>query len=131
MAHRSIAIVVRVGRTVLAVVLGYLTLILLTTLVQETLLGGVSYHHSTTAILIVAGLLTPLASVVAGFVTAAIAGRWLFIHNVPMAIAIAVETTVLYTTGRVDGPLWFEALAGGTLIAGAFAGAWLFRRMLR
>ena len=44
-----------------------------------------------------------------------------------MMLAIAVETTALYRTGRVDGPLWFESMAALALMGGVLLGAWLWQ----
>lgn len=106
-----------------AVAAGYILLVLLSTLVQEAWLGGVSYRDSSLKTLILAGIFTPVAGVIAGYATATIARRRPFLHALPICLAIAVETTVLYRTGKVDGPLWFEALAGATLIGGVILGA--------
>jgi hypothetical protein len=110
-------------RSAAAVAAGYILLVLLSTLVQEVWLGGVSYRDSNLATLILAGIFTPIAGVVAGFATATIARRRPLLHVLPICLAIALETTVLYRTGKVDGPLWFEALAGATLIGGVVLGA--------
>jgi hypothetical protein len=116
-------------RGTLAVICGYVVLVLLATLVQEFWLGGVSFRNSSNTTLVLAGVFTPLSAVVAGYVTASIARRWLIAHALPVCLAIAVETTFLYRTGRVDGPLWFEALAGASLIGGVFLGMWIWRRI--
>lgn len=110
-------------RSAAAVAAGYLLLVLLSTLVQEAWLGGVSYRDSSLKTLILAGIFTPVAGVIAGYATATIARRKPFLHALPICLAIALETTVLYRTGKVDGPLWFEALAGATLIGGVILGA--------
>jgi hypothetical protein len=109
-------------RSAAAVATGYVLLVLLSTLVQEAWLGGVSYRDSSLKTLILAGIFTPVAGAVAGFATATIARRRPFLHALPICLAIALETSVLYRTGRVDGPLWFEALAGATLIGGVVLG---------
>lgn len=110
-------------RSAAAVAAGYVLLVVLSTLVQEFWLGGVSYRGSNLTTLIFAGIFTPVSGIIAGFATAAIARRRPFVHALPICLAIALETTVLYRTGRVDGPLWFEALAGATLIGGVLLGA--------
>lgn len=114
-------------RSVAAVVTGYIVLVLLSTLVQEFWLGGVSYRNSSLKTLILAGIFTPMSAVIAGYVAAAIARRWLLAHALPICLIIATETTVLYRTGRVDGPLWFEAMAGATLIGGVLLGFLIWR----
>jgi len=121
--------IVLLVRSMLAVLCGYAVLVLLATLVQEFWLGGVSYRLSNMTTLALAGVFTPLSAVVAGFVTASIARRQLFAHVLPICLAIAVETTFLYRTGRVDGPLWFEILAAVSLIAGVLLGVWIWRRL--
>jgi hypothetical protein len=114
-------------RSVGGIVVGYVALVLASTFVQETMVGGVSFHHSLTSTLVLAGLLTPVAAVLAGFVTAIIAGRAPIWHVMPMCLAISAETTFLYVNHKVDGPLWFEGGAGVALIVGALGGAWAWR----
>lgn len=117
-------------RTVSAIILGYGVLILASTFVQETMFHGVSYQHSPLATLIVAGMLTPYSGMLAGMVTAAIAGRHFLLHVVPVSMWIGIETTMLYTRHIVDGPLWFEAGAGIALILGVFAGAFVWEEIV-
>ncbi|MBP6012051.1 MAG: hypothetical protein KBA31_07475 [Alphaproteobacteria bacterium] len=115
------------GRSALAMVSGYATFVVGAFVAQETILGGVSYHDSLGK-LVAAGLLTPLAAIIGGALTAALAGTRPFLHILPMCALIIVETTYLYTSGKVDGPLWFEAAAGGSLVVGAVIGAWAWSR---
>jgi hypothetical protein len=117
-----------VVRSFVAVVAGYLLLVLLSTVVQEFWLGGVSYQRSSLTTLILAGIFTPMCAAAAGFATASIARRRILAHASPICLAIAIETTLLYRTGRVDGPLWFEALAGIALIAGVLLGSLIWHR---
>lgn len=120
--------ITRLLRSTGAILAGYVALILLTTAVQEGLFGGVSFQRSSLPVLIGAGLLTPLAGVGAGYLAGRLAGTRPYLHVLPMCIAVAIETTFLYRSGRVDGPLWFEAMAGAALIAGIVAGAALTER---
>ena len=112
----------------MAIVAAYATLAIASTLVQETLLGGVSYINSPTLVLVIAGLLTPLCAVVSGGVAALAAGRLPYRHASVIALLAAVETSYLYTRRLVDGPFWFEASAGGALILGLYAGAYLAQK---
>lgn len=123
MSRRSLIALGGVLRSVGAILCGYVALIVGTTVVQEAIFGGVSYQSSGRSTLIAAGVLTPLAGVLAGAVTGSIARARPAFHALPIAVAIAVETTVLYRTGRVDGPLWFEALAGAALAVAVLAGS--------
>lgn len=116
-------------RSVVAVILGLIVLLVASTIVQEGIFHGVSFKRSSLPVLIGAGLLTPLSAVLAGLVTSAIAGRAFFIHIVPMCIWICVETTVLYLRQIVDGPLWFEGGAALALILGCVAGAAIWQRI--
>jgi hypothetical protein len=115
-------------RSILAIVAAYATLAIASTLVQETLLGGVSYINSPISILVLAGFLTPLCAVVSGGVAALVAGRLPYRHASVIALLVAMETAYLYTRHLVDGPFWFEASAGGALILGLYAGAYLAQK---
>lgn len=109
-------------RSILAVVLGYGVFVLGAFIAQESILGGVSYRDSSLLILLAAGILTPWAAVLGGAVTALVAPVRPFAHLWPMTLLIVAETSYLYLDGRVDGPLWFEAGAGASLVVGAWLG---------
>ena len=121
------------GRTnvmaVLGMIAGYVVTALASTLVQEVWLGGVSYRNSARSVLILAGVFTPLSAFLGGMVSALVAthGRWL--AALLLSALIATETTYLYVTGRVDGPLWFEAGAGAALIVAVIAATWMCGRL--
>lgn len=106
-------------------VTGYVVMVLLITLVQEVIFGGVGYYESPAAELIGAGLLTVGCAVVGGWTAAAIAGHRPWLVAAIMSLLVATETTALVVTGKVGGPLWFDVLAALSLMAGLFAGAWL------
>jgi hypothetical protein len=125
------AISLQTLRSIGGIVLGYVTLVLASTFVQETLFGGVSFHRSPTFVLVLAGFLMPIAAMLAGLVTAAIAGRAYLWHVAPMALAICIETAFLYAKHKVDGPLWFEGGAGLALVFGVVVGAWAWKYFSR
>ena len=106
-------------------VTGYVVMVLLITLVQEVIFGGVSYHESSNSELLGAGLLTVGCAVVGGWTAAAIAGHRPWLVALIMSLLVAAETTALVITGKVGGPLWFDVLAALSLMLGLFAGAWL------
>jgi hypothetical protein len=108
----------------LATIAGYVTLALTSTLVQEVWLGGVRYQQSTPTVLILAGLFTPLCALLGGFISALIAGRARWLAAATLSALITAETTYLYSTRRVDGPLWFEACAAAALILAVLVGTW-------
>ncbi len=112
---------VKAARSVSGIVIGYLIFVLGAWVVQEEILGGVSYHDDLTTI-VLAGFLTPVAAAIGAIVTVIVAGRHPWLHLIPMFTLIVVETAYLYAKGRVDGPLWFETAAGASLIVGGMAG---------
>lgn len=114
-----------VFRIIAGFVIGYVVMVLLITLVQEVLFGGVSFGESSTGVLLGAGLLTVGCAVVGGWLAARIAGHRPWLVAGIMSALVAAETTALVVTGRVGGPLWFDVLAALSLMAGLFAGAWL------
>jgi hypothetical protein len=109
-----------------AVLVGYLVLGLASALVQEVWLGGVSYHRSSTRVLVLAGIFTPVCGLLAGLAVAKIGQRAATRAALILVLLIALETAYLFVTGRVDGPLWFEAGAGAAIAAAVFLGAWLW-----
>jgi hypothetical protein len=124
MTSRIGSICLQTLRSVGGIVLGYVTLVLASTFVQQTMFGGVSFHHSPTSTLVLAGLLTPVAAVLANLVTAVVAGRAPIWHVLPLCLVVCAETIFLYTTHKVDGPLWFEAGAAIALVVSALVSAW-------
>lgn len=115
----------RVGRSVSAVLVGYLLMGGLITLVQETWFGGVSYTKSTTGVLVTAGFFTFLAAVVGGYAAGWIAGRGAMLHGLAMSCIVVVESSWLIGSGRTWDPVWFDVTAGSSLIAGILLGSWL------
>lgn len=122
-------VAIQIVRSALAIIAGEVLLYAGTWFVQERIFHHVAYSDAA-ATLIGAGLLTPLAAVAAGFAVALVAGIRPYLHLVPMSALIVAETGYLYARGLVDGPIWFEASAGLSLILGAFAGAWLWSQFL-
>jgi hypothetical protein len=117
--------ILSVARSVTAVVAGYAAMVVLITLVQERLFGGVSWGGSSWAELIGAGILTFLGAVAGGAIAAWIGGSRAGWHAAAMGALVVVETTTLIVTGRVTGPLWFDLGASSSLIAGILIGACL------
>jgi len=117
-------------RSIAAIILGYAVMIG-GTIVARSVAPEAEYGGPLGPLLAM-GFLTAAGGGLGGTVTAMLAPRWPFLHLLPMAFLIALETTALYLQGRVDGPLWFELMAGASLIAGTFvgAGAWLALKVL-
>ncbi len=118
-------------RGVFGVVAGYAVMVVLITLVQETWFGGVDFYESSKVELGVAGLFTCLSAVVGGAVGTAVAGVTTRLVAWILSAFVSVETTTLIVSGEAGGPLWFDIMAGGSLIVGIFAGVILFLRWKR
>jgi hypothetical protein len=121
----------RATLTAISAIVGYVVLALLSTLVQELWLGGVSYWQSSLSDLWLGGTFTTLSGVVAGFVVSLVARRMTLLAAITLCVGIAVETTYLFARRIVDGPLWFEAGAGAALILAVLSGATLGRHANR
>jgi hypothetical protein len=102
-------------------------MVILITLVQETWLGGVSFGESSFGVLTLAGAFTFLAAVVGGYLTALLAPGNGIAHAGVICLLVVAETTYLITSGRVEGPLWFDLAGGASLLVGLLLGAWLRR----
>lgn len=111
-------------RSVAAIVTGYAVMVAGAWLGQESVFPGTEYSSPLLELLTV-GVLTSVLAGTGGAVTAILAPSRPYLHLLPMAVLISIETIALYVTGRVTGPLWFELLAGASLIAGIVVGAWV------
>lgn len=116
----------KLARSLAAVVLGYAAMVILITLVQEVWLGGVDFYASPKGELVLAAILSIAGAAVGGFVAAAVAGRSYRVHGLIMGMLVVVETIALTLTGGFSAPWWFNALSGAALIAGILVGAELF-----
>ena len=117
-------------RTAAGFVLGYALMVVLITLVQETLFGGVALGKTPVVPLVLAGLLTCVSGGIGGALATVIGGSGRIPAGLMMALVV-VETTVLLTTGRLSGPLWFDLVSAGSLIVAILIGAEVFLRVVR
>ena len=106
-----------------AIIIGYAVMVAGAWLGQESVFPGTEYGSPILELLTV-GILTSVLAGTGGAVTAILAPSRPFLHLLPMAVLISIETISLYVTGRVRGPLWFELITGASLIAGTVIGAW-------
>ena len=116
-------------RTALAIVVGYLVVVILVTLVRETGPGSAGLGPSPPGQLAVASSLTLLSGCVGGFVAAWIGGQQYLAHGLAVAAAVVIGTVMRLATGGMSGPLWLGLLTALTLIAGILLGAGLFARL--
>lgn len=116
-------------RTAAAVVTGYAVMVVLITLVQETWFGGVGWGTTPLGILAVAGFFTAISAAVGAVTATAIARPSGRIPAIVMSCLVVIETTALFLTGKVSGPVWFDVLAAASLIVAILVGAELFLRL--
>ena len=110
--------------SIAAIIIGYAVMIAGAWLGQESVFPGTEYGAPILELLTV-GILTSVLAGTGGAVTAILAPSRPYLHLLPMAVLISIETISLYVMGRVRGPLWFELIAGASLIVGAVIGAWV------
>ena len=117
-------------RSIAAVAIGYAVMVAGAWFGQESVFPGTEYGSPVLEVLTV-GVLTSVLAGMGGVVTAILAPSRPYLHLLPMAVLISIESVLLYVTGRVTGPLWFELLAGASLIAGTVIGAWVALQLRR
>lgn len=115
-------------RTTAGVFCGYVFMVVLITLVQETWLGGVGWYESSLDVLALAGFLTALSGAVRAAVASAIARSAGRLPALIMSSLVVIETTMLSIAGGPSGTLWFDILAATCLIAAILLGAEMFLR---
>lgn len=113
-------------RIILAVVAGEFLLVLLTTIAQETIFGGISYTHSPTSHLILGGAGTFLAAFIAGLAAYLVVRRQSLIPNIVISLLILAESTWLIFYRPSPDPLWFELMASFSLLVGVWLGVLVF-----
>lgn len=113
---------------VLAALIGEIALALFTTIAQEVLFDGIDYYTSTNFELIIGGIATFIAAILAGcFASLAIKNKNHWPHSI-ISLLIVAEMIYLVVTGRTSGPLWFSFSSGLSLIIGIWSGYYLMKR---
>ena len=112
-------------RLLAGVVSGYAIMVILITVVQEGWFGGVGWGESTLPVLAAAGLGTVASAVIGSYAGTRIAGGATRVVANVMSLLVVTETTVTTLDGTLSGPLWFDAMAAASLIAGIYFGWFL------
>ena len=117
----------RIVRVIGSLLVGYLAIVIGAILGQDLLFGGVSSYEGTPAsTLWIAGGLTALGAVVGGAAMAWVSKFHPWVSVSLLAAWLAFERIYLARQGILDNPLWFDAVAGGSVIAGVAVGAFLY-----
>lgn len=110
------------GLIILAAVIGEIALVLLTTVAQEVLYDGINYYTSSPSDLIFGGLATLMAAVLAGMIASAIVRGQNYWPQVIISVIIITEMTYLMASGVLTSPIWFDTMAGLSLLLGIWLG---------
>ena len=70
-------------------------------------------------------------AVVGGAVAARIYGAPWFPPALCLCGLVVLETSYMILSNRLDGPLWFDVLAAGSLLVGLLFGAYCIQRIQR
>ena len=128
MAHpNKLAVPGLITKIILAVIAGEFLLVLLTTIVQETIFGGISYAGSPLSHLILGGAGTFLAAFVAGLGAYLVAGRKSVVPHIVISLLIISESVWLVFYRGTPDPLWFDIMAALSLLAGIWLGVLVFK----
>ena len=107
--------------------MGFLVISLGTTLVLEAWFHDVTFHGSSTTVLVVSGLANFVVGIAGGLAAAALGGRWPLASAAVIGGFVTVDTVAILRSDRFDDPAWFTLLAGAGLLTAALLGGWLVR----
>ena len=117
----------QIVRVVVSLPVGYMIIVVGAILGQDLLFGGVSsYDESPASTLWIAGGLTTLGAVAGGAAMAWISKFHPWVSVGLLGSWLAFERMYLARQGILDNPLWFDVVAGGSVIAGVALGAFLY-----
>lgn len=102
-------------RIIVAILVGEILLVLLTTIAQEVLVDGVYIEHSSVSDLIIGGIATLLAGAISGYVAGYISVKSK-IPFIVISLLITLETIYLITANKTKGPTWFDVISALALI---------------
>jgi hypothetical protein len=112
----------KIFRIVLVIIGGEIALIIFATIAQEVLFKGISYTSSSLSQIVFGGLATFIAAILAGVVARLIIHSKINLVPLGISVLITLEMTYLIVTDKTGDPIWFDILAGGSLIAGVWLG---------
>ena len=117
----------QIVRVIGSLLVGYLGIVIGALLGQDLLFGGVSSYDGTPAsTLWIAGGLTTLGAVAGGAAMAWISRFHPWVSVSLLGAWLIFERIYLARQGILDNPLWFDAVAAASVIAGVALGAFLY-----
>ncbi|WP_420601970.1 hypothetical protein [Flagellimonas sp.] len=115
---------IRALLTILATVIGGLSLVLYTTLSQDIIFDGLSYCTSSSSDLAFGGLATFASAVLAGFIASLIVVRDNHWPHFFISLFIVGKMSFAVLCGQWSGPIWFETGMNLSLLAGLWIGCY-------
>ncbi|MEO9513652.1 MAG: hypothetical protein ABJN84_14855 [Flavobacteriaceae bacterium] len=112
----------RVFLTVLATIVGGLSLMLYTTISQDILFDSLSFCTSSSQDLILGGISLFTSAILAGFIATLIVVKDNFLPHFFISLFIVGKMSFAAACGQWHGPLWFETGLNLSLIAGLWFG---------
>jgi len=114
---------------VLATIAGYFTMVLLITLVQEGIFGGVGFYKSDLPTLLLAGAGTFLSALAGGALSAWIVKKQSYLPHLVICGLVVLETVWFLSSGRTKDPAWFDLLASFSLLVATLLGvSFIFKK---
>ncbi|MEO0455768.1 MAG: hypothetical protein AAF152_04190 [Cyanobacteria bacterium P01_A01_bin.114] len=117
-------------RSVVAVVVGYLTMSVAVVLLFSTWLSNPA-HMVTTEFMVFAAIFGLFAALGGGYVTGLAAPAAPLGHAVGLAVLSAVMWGISVYRGQGQEPLWFQAANLASVLAGVLLGGYLRQRQVR
>lgn len=117
--------VLRVVRSLAAVIAGYVVIVAGTVLTFETMLGGIGYTKSSPIEIALATLGALLSGLAGGMTAAWLAGRRPFLHAVGLLVPLSLDTAYVIFSGISSDPVWFDLGGSATLVVGALLGGYV------
>lgn len=117
--------VLRVVRSLVAVVAGYMVIVAGTVLAFEVWLGGIGYYKSSFPVLAVASLAALAVGLAGGYVAAWIGGRAPVLHAAGVLVPIILDTTYVISSGVSRDPIWYDLVGASTLMVAAILGGFV------
>lgn len=106
----------------LAIITGFVSLTLFTTIAQEVIFDGISFTNSPLPTLLTGGSLSVLGAILAGGLAKLVYPPYKIIVPVIISLFIVADTANLVLNNVTVDPAWFDIAAGSGLVIGIWVG---------